>query len=432
MPEDLNRVSLQVKTPTLGEQSKLRAVVLGVEHPRGVAVIRSLGRAGVPVVAVDHEKSAVGFRSRYPSRHLRVPEDPEQALAALELLGRDGGGVLIPTNDKYLILMAKHFDRLSRHFVLALPPWEVLEALLDLQRCYAIGRSVGLKTPLLFKPRDEKEMYQVVSSLDFENHHYLLKTTPLSLTPADPVTRRFTRPAGLDPTTIRANCLEIFSRAGEFPLIVQVIPGEADRCIGVSMVVNRQHEPVLSYCVRRRILHTYSKNAALIHPYELGANIYCESSHDEEALEASQRFVRAAGFYGLITLEFRRDSTDDALTLIKADPRPVRSINLSTTLGMDAPQNLYRLFTNGQIEAASNYRDGVGWIWVAAYLDSLLRNRSKRPVRGELLTLRRSLGRIRSFAYLDAWDPLPAMLNFGWFAKQWLKRAVGAIPRLAR
>jgi predicted ATP-grasp superfamily ATP-dependent carboligase len=406
-----------------------RAIVLGVEHPRALAVIRSLGRAGVPVVAVDHFASAAGFRSRYVKESHRVSAEPNQAVRSLEGLAEHGGGVLIPTNDEYLVMAVRNYERLARHFVLALPPPEVLEGLMDLGTCYAIGRRTGVRTPPLFKPRDQGELEAVLSELNLEDRYYLLKTSPVSMIPADARTGRLTKPAGLDPGTIRENCREIFSRAGEFPYIVQVVPGEAESCIGVSMVVNRQHRPVGSYCVRRRILHTYTRNAALIHPYELGANVYCESFHDEQAVQVSQRFVKEAGFYGLITLEFRRDSTDGELTFIKADPRPVRTTALSTTLGMDAPRALYQLFTNGPIEARSTYPDGVGWVWIAAYLDSLWRNRSNRSVRSELSRLLRRVGRIRSFAYLDAWDPLPAVLNLGWFAKQWLKQA---IPRRAR
>jgi len=71
-----------------------RAVVLGVEHPRGVAVIRSLARRGIPTVAVERDPSARGLWSRYVSDTLLVAEDPGRAVSALGHLGRNGGGVL--------------------------------------------------------------------------------------------------------------------------------------------------------------------------------------------------------------------------------------------------------------------------------------------------------------------------------------------------
>ena len=41
------------------------AVVCDASFVNGLTAIRSLGRMGVPVFAVDHRPSALGFRSRY-------------------------------------------------------------------------------------------------------------------------------------------------------------------------------------------------------------------------------------------------------------------------------------------------------------------------------------------------------------------------------
>jgi hypothetical protein len=87
-----------------GVSSSPRAVVLGVEHPRGVAVVRSLGRHRVPVVAIERDLSARGLWSRYLSRRILVDDSPEQTLCALESLGQDGG-LLIPTNDHFLMIV---------------------------------------------------------------------------------------------------------------------------------------------------------------------------------------------------------------------------------------------------------------------------------------------------------------------------------------
>jgi hypothetical protein len=131
-------------------------------------------------------------------------------------------------------------------------------------------------------------MLGFVQGLDFRDQSYLLKTKPGTV-PADAHSGRFTKVAGSDPGEIKENCLEIYRRLGEFPVIVKVVPGEADRCIGVCMVVNKNHEAIVSYCVRRLRLFTYSRGGQFVHPYVLGANVFCESIHDEEAIEAARR-----------------------------------------------------------------------------------------------------------------------------------------------
>ena len=190
------------------------------------------------------------------------------------------------------------------------------------------------------------------------------------------------------------------------------MPGESDGCIGVSMVVDRNHEAVVWYCVRRLKLYLYSKNGRFVHPSELGANVHSESVHDDEAVEAAKRFVRQAKCYGMITVEFRRDSTDGSLNLIKADPRPVRATSLSTALGLDVPTALYHVFTDGQVHIPRSYPDGVAWIWLTWYLKALWRNRSNSPVRKELFALLRNFRRIKAFAYLSIADPMPFLIEF--------------------
>jgi len=393
------------------EKKTARAVILGLEHARSVAVVRSLGRAGIPVVGLDHLPYAPGFRSRYIKTKALISRDWELSLKLLGSLGQDGGGLLIPTNDHYLILVAKNFDRLSRYFTMTTPPWQVLETLMDKPQCYGLAREVGVQTARFFVPGDVSEMNRIIRDLDFRDHAYVLKTEPSSYGPADSQTGRYTIAAGPDAATMEIRCLEITSRTGMLPMIQEVVPGDTDTCIGVSMVVDRNHEPVVWYCVRRLKLYPYSIKGQCAHPYELGANIYCESTHDDEAVDAARSLVRRARYYGMITVEFRRDSTDGSLKLIKADPRPVRATSLSTALGLDLPTTLYHVFTDGQLNPPQSYPDGVAWLWLAPYIKTLWKNRLHSPIRRELFALLRDFRRVKAFGMLSLRDPLPFLLE---------------------
>jgi D-aspartate ligase len=409
-----------------------RAVVLGVEHPRGVAVVRSLVRRGIPVVAVERDAAARGLWSRYLSRTLLVDDDPAHAIAALESLGREGGGLLIPTNDHFLLLVSQQFDRLAPFFTITVPPWDVLARFMDKPACYRLAQEAGLRTPRFFVPRDGAELDQVLATLDFTAHRYILSVRLPSAIPADTRTGRFTKVAGDNADMVRRGCLDIAARTGEFPMIAEVIPGRSDQCVGVSMVVNRQHVPVIAYCVKRLQLYLYARDSGFIHPYELGANVYCESVRDDEAVDAATTFVRRSGFYGAITVEFRRDATDRKLTLIKADPRVVRATSLSTALGLDVPTALYRAFaTSGGHDGVSSYPEGVAWIWPTWYLDTVWQNRTRTPLTRQLSGLLKNIHRVRSFAYLSLGDPMPAVVDVVLTTKSWLRAGRSAAIRAA-
>ena len=398
----------------------MRAIILGSELPRATAVIRSLGRAGIEVHVLDHRLRMPGVYSRYIHEcHLQDHngERPEsysgdwyfsetRALEALDRLGA-GGGLLIPTNDDYLRLTAKHHEHLSKTFVVSHPAWSVLEKLMDKFECYNAGSESGLKIPEYFTPRSEDEMRRISEGLDYKARAYILRTNFWSSGPADPNSGAFTRPAGQDAATLQERFMDIVSRTGSYPIIQEVVPGEVDSCIGVTMVVDRNHEPIITYCVKRLKLQTYSKGGGYRHPYELGANVYAESTHDDEALEAARALIKHTQFYGLITVEFKRDARDSSLKFIKADPRVVNAIGLSTALGMDMPLAVFRYFAEGRSSEQNDYRDGVVWIWLDRYVHTVIKNRADSPVLKQLLSVLKRILRIRAFGYLSLRDRKP-------------------------
>jgi predicted ATP-grasp superfamily ATP-dependent carboligase len=223
-----------------------------------------------------------------------VGDDDERTLLALEAAADAPADLLIPTNDRFLSLVSQHWARLARRFTLTVPPWDLLEPLMDKPSCYRLAETAGLRTPRILVPGDVAELDAAVSALDLRTHRYLLSVRLPGDVPADTLTGRMTTVAGEDAQTVRARCLAIAARTGELPLIAEVVPGRSDRCVGVSLVVDRDQVPVVAYCVRRLQLRLYASDVGFVHPYELGANVYCESVRDDEAVEAATRFVRAA------------------------------------------------------------------------------------------------------------------------------------------
>src|SRR5262249_9493946 len=161
----------------------------------------------------------------------------------------------------------------------------ILRRVMVHEHLYGIARQAGLNTPTFVKPRDEAELGSIITNLDLANREYLLKTVP-AVGPAELMSGRGTMVAGRGAAALHASCLEIRSRLGEFPLIVEVVLGEANQCYAVTMVVDRDQAPRLTYCTQRLKLQLYSRGG-FVHPYELGSNIYCETVHDGEAIEAA-------------------------------------------------------------------------------------------------------------------------------------------------
>jgi predicted ATP-grasp superfamily ATP-dependent carboligase len=162
----------------------------------------------------------------------------------------------------------------------------------------------------------------------------------------------------------------------------------------------------------------------------LGANVYCESVRDEEAVAAAKKIIRAIEYIGAITVEFRRNLADNSLTFIKCDPRFVRATSLSKALGLDMTMALYKMYTRESARLAPQYYpEGVAWIWFSQYLEALWNNRDNLTVRKELFSLVKNIGRIKAYAFLDGGDPVPFLADFAWRGREWMKLRVEGLSR---
>ena len=84
----------------------VKALVVDVGWVNGLAAIRSLGRAGIPVFAVDHRSSPLGFRSRY-AQPVTVPDPLAEEERFVDAVARIGGpAVVFPTHDPPLNVLA--------------------------------------------------------------------------------------------------------------------------------------------------------------------------------------------------------------------------------------------------------------------------------------------------------------------------------------
>src|ERR1700761_2403978 len=105
------------------------AVVVEVAWVNGLAAIRSLGRKGLRVLAVDNRPFALGFRSRYAEPRLAPdPLDDESAFVdALRAIAAETDDILpiFPTHDEHLNSIARHGGELGDRFRFPFPGWDV-------------------------------------------------------------------------------------------------------------------------------------------------------------------------------------------------------------------------------------------------------------------------------------------------------------------
>src|SRR5262245_25925083 len=90
------------------ETNKRPVVVFGLLHA-GLALVRTLGRDGVPVDGIALRAHEFGLRSRYLRRR-RVANNDDEVLEALRAAAEQGRPVLFPERDENVEVVLRRWD----------------------------------------------------------------------------------------------------------------------------------------------------------------------------------------------------------------------------------------------------------------------------------------------------------------------------------
>jgi D-aspartate ligase len=297
----------------------LPAAVVDVGWVNGLAAIRSLGRAGIRVLAVDHRPSALGFRSRYAEPFLSADAhaDPTRFVASIRALGEV---VVFPTHDGQLNLIAQHLGDLQ---VLApFPDWDILEQVQSKRAQLDQAAAVGVDVPQTHYPRTVAEARAAAEEIGL----------PVLVKPEHPVgfKQRFRRQAFRCETLHEVE--DAYARAEEFGAMVQeLIPGDDDTLYTVGSYVARDGRP-LGVFSGRKLRQT---------PPGIGTCRVGEAVWVQDAVDAALRLLGAFDYFGLSQVEFKHDPRDGKFKLMEINPRLWQWHGLAAACGVDLPRIAY-------------------------------------------------------------------------------------------
>jgi predicted ATP-grasp superfamily ATP-dependent carboligase len=291
------------------------AVVVDVGWVNGLAAIRSLGRAGVKVLAVDHRRSALGFRSRYAEPHLSPdPQHEEAFVSFLAGLGLDEPAPVFPTHDEPLNAIARAGPRLSERFLFPFPGWDVLQRIQSKRSQLEAAERAGIPVPRWSPTLSDDLAYPV-----------LVKPST-----TEGFKRRFGRQAFRCEN--RAEAERAWAEAKEYePLVQEFIPGGDEELYTLGSYLAADGEPLGIFC-GRKLRQT---------PPGVGTCRVGEAVWVEEVVDQGLRFLRELGHVGLSQVEFKRDPRDGTFRLMEVNPRLWQWHGLAAACGVDLPRIAY-------------------------------------------------------------------------------------------
>lgn len=334
-----------------------KVLVLDANQRSALAIIRSLGRHGLKLVAGDHMAAPLAAASRHASDSVRYPnpaESPQSFVREIAAIaGRLGIDTIIPASDLTTMLLASQPD-LSQGVRLACPAAAPYEALTDKAHLLEIAGRVGVRAPDTEVALGAAGIKEAARSFDY----------PLVLKPARSRCLLNDRVVSTSVLTVRAADQLDAALAGlpwldQIPCLVQrFVPGE-----GAGVFALHGTEGPLAWFAHRRIREK---------PPTGGVSVLSESMPVDSVMQsAALKLLSAVGWVGVAMVEFRV-APDGTAFLMEVNGRFWGSLQLAIDCGVDFPWLLYRLFEGIPVPPPDSYVIGRRLRWVLGDLDSLI------------------------------------------------------------
>jgi D-aspartate ligase len=370
-------------------------VVIGSDY-RGLAVVRSLGRRGIPVWVLSEGDDVLATKSRYTTRRLPLEGKTDEERCEFLLGLADEYALdrwaLFPTSDETAAMIGRQHGRLGARFTLTTPRWEVLRWAYDKRLTYRLAQTLELPYPRTWSAASAAE----AASLEFD--------FPVIVKPAVKESLNRLTAAKAWRADTRQELVERFSEAAKLLdpdelLIQELIPGDGRTQFSYAALYD-EGRPLATVVARRTRQY----------PADFGrASTYVETIAEPELGGLSQRLLGEISFTGLVEVEFKRDPRDGAFKLLDVNPRVWGWHSLCQRAGVDFPFLAWRLARSEPVPRSSA-AVGVRWLRLSTDLPTSLREIARGRL--SLRTYFGSLRGPRESAIFARDDPLPALLEF--------------------
>lgn len=378
------------------------AVVLQASGPNALGIIRSLGRAGVPVIACDHDPNALGLLSRWAHPYLMSDpvSAPDRFVDDLIMLARrlPEGGVAFATHDEALMAIGPREEEIPAALRRPWSPWADMRRIVDKAEQHAAARRIGFPLPETRKPQAADELPLIAEELRF----------PVILKPlVDPAGFRRTFRRQVLEAADEAELYAAYARAAAHrPQICEVIPGGDDHLWTLGSYRDRDGRPLASFTGRK--LRQW--------PPGFGTARAAEAHWDPDLAERAHALLDALRFHGISQVEVKRDPRDGRDFLIEVNPRSWLWIGLATDSGVNLPLACHLDAIGRPVPRVRGHHGNRRWMLAMRHLPTSAREIAHR--RYSPAAFARTLRPPFRDGVIDLADPRPAVEQFRRLARR--------------
>ena len=303
-------------------------------HYNGLAIIRELGRRGVPVYALDSRRS-IGRLSRY-ARFSLCPDPLVSENAFIDSLLEMGPRfaerpVLFPTNDHWASAISRHKDVLSSYYLPCVADWSAVDLAIHKQRFGEWAAERGYPVPRSWRATD----YAAIRDSDFP---IAAKPEYRRISANETANRERSERFDRARLTVLRNRAELqrflrdYEDVLDSVLLQHYVRGQSDAMYTVGVYANIAHE----------VLGLFTGRKVRGFPPDVGDCVLGQSEVLPHELKAmTRRMCRELGYHGIAEFEFKRDTETGKFWLIEVNPRSWSWVGITPACGVSLPWIAY-------------------------------------------------------------------------------------------
>lgn len=307
-----------------------KAFVLGINYYIGLSVLRCLGREGVPTVACDYDTNAYGWKSKYASEKLLVPDYKVDSRGLLDALLSAAAKekekpVLFPCHDNYVQFMDMYFDELKEYFLFPQTIKGLGSRCSDKKELAKLAQQHGVLQPPSLDIAEENLAAKVASQLMY----------PCIIKPdnSPAFVARFRSKVFLisDETELKSAVKKI-TEAGLTAQVQKIIKGFDDHMYTYDVYVNQAGQ----------VSHMMTGQKKRQWPINFGASTFIVQKYVPKLHEIGAPFLKDIGWRGFAEIEFKREEGTDDFYLIEINTRTTNFNSMIAACGINMPYVAYR------------------------------------------------------------------------------------------
>ena len=397
------------------------ALVLDARLRQSLSAVRSLGRRGLSVAAVDVSAVAPAFRSRWCRQPFISPaeEGTDAYVTYVERIAElTGARVLISSHDGTIAALRRHRGRMERRVKIALADEQALERSINKSLTLAAASRLGIRVPRGIAISTVSDVAYALGTIGLPA---VIKPTESWLRLADRGTW-----VGPELVTTREEARGAVARVirqGGIALFQELLTG--------------RREAVSFLYAGGEVYARFAQWAKRTSPPLGGESVLRQSIPVPSDIgDQAERLIRELNVEGYSEVEFRRDDAGVPY-LMEINSRLSASVDVAVRSGVDFPYLLHQWAAGMPIDRVNGYRVGRWMRHLQADVMTTIAALEQRgrpgvdPPRKALAGFALSFLRPMRYDYVDWQDPLPAVKAMSDFSADFARRAARVALRRA-